>query len=101
MQDFRVGQRSATLQLRDAILLRPVDRKQAFIDPWVERTGILTLDQLHQRPDRPLVVIPGRSINPAEPVAEARAEMKLFGSRNPLIVQVVVAVGIQETVTQN
>src|ERR1700749_2262693 len=87
--------------LRDTFLLRSMNRQQTVKDLGILRRRILFFDQPHQCPERGLTIILCSKSLTAQPAAESITESKLRFRRDILAIQVVVAVRIKETVSQD
>ena len=88
-------------QLGDAFLLRLVDRQQAVKDLGITLARVLVLNQLNQGPQRGFPVVRGQRPIAPQTFPESFTEPELGLRRYIFAVQIIVAVRIEEAVTQD
>jgi hypothetical protein len=87
--------------LGEAPFLRLVNRQQTVKNLGISRPWILFFDQLDQSPECGLTIIPRRNLVAAQSTPKALTEAKLFFSGDVLTIEIVVAIGIEETVSED
>lgn len=78
-----------------------MNRQQTVEHLRVSRPRILLLNQLHQRPNSGLPIIPRIPRVTPQPLPEPPAKPQLRLARNPLAVQIIVAIRIKQAVPHN
>src|SRR5580658_11102327 len=100
-QQLGVAEMVTAPQLRDTLLLRPVNRQQALKDLGITRTRILFFDQPDQGPQRGLPIVLSRKSLATQSIPKTLTEPELRFSGDVLTIQIVVAIGIQKAVSQD
>ena len=101
LEKIAIGEQSVTVELRKAVLLRVMDGKEAVVNKWKLRAGILRLDHRDKGPHAGLAKIEGGKNCATETLTKTMAEGKFVGRGDAGGVEVVVGVGIKQAVSED
>ena len=91
----------AEAELRDTLLLSSMDGQKAVEDLRVEQAWVLILDHLNHGPHRSFMRIARGIQLAAQTLAEAFTEMEFFRAGQARMVEIVVAVRVEEAVAND